>query len=61
MRAASIDAGQLLASNVLFVWREYDWLDYYVAGNDCEKREARNDSVWAVLDYWIFGRILLAE
>ena len=57
MCAARDDAGEVLASDVLPIRCEYDWLSDHVAGSDCEERKACDDSVWAILDFRVFGGV----
>ena len=57
MYSARDDAWEVLVGDVLFVWIEHDWLGYHDAACRCEKRKARDDSIWAISDCWFFGSI----
>ena len=60
MRAASVNVGQFLASDVCDVCGEYIGLHYNVASCDVEKESQIKDSVWAILDFGLLVDLLLS-
>jgi hypothetical protein len=50
-----------VAFTILSVYFKYDWLYCNVADSEVKKEKARNDSVWAVFDFRLFGSIFPAN